>query len=216
MIRRPVAQEGHARRRPTRATAHTHRARVANALPPRPPWHLGTLPIETPMCCQHVLPRPRRATTCRRCRAAQARPKAHSAAAHPASSIPASARAHPHACWNAAGCAIHAATWTDELCDSKADAGAIESRRRTNSEQQESAHDLTRDSARSGPAPSRTRRFGRTNSLYQGRSAQRRALEYAYSGCTITWHGTVQSDTGEVGRGRGSGVVVGERRSGTW
>ena len=30
----------------------------------------------------------------------------------------------------------------------------------TNSEQQASAHDLTRDSARSGPAPSRTRRFG--------------------------------------------------------
>ena len=30
------------------------------------------------------------------------------------------------------------------------------------------------------------------------KSAQRRALEYAYSGCTMTRHGTVQSDTGGV------------------
>ena len=49
--------------------------------------------------------------------------------------------------------------------------------------------------------------------LYEGRSAQRWALVYAYSGCTITWHGTVQSDIGEVGVGawgwyQGSGEVV--------
>ena len=96
------------------------RKRAPTTTSARPAHHgiLAPCPLRRP-CCQHVLPRPRRATTCRRCRAAQARPKAHSAAAHPASSIPASARAHPHACWNAAGCAIHAATWTDELCDSK-------------------------------------------------------------------------------------------------
>ena len=44
-------------------------------------------------------------------------------------------------------------------------------------------------------------RYFDKDQLYEGRSAQRRALEYAYSGCTITWHGTVQSDTGEVGVG---------------
>jgi hypothetical protein len=124
VIRRPVAQEGHARRRPTRATAHAscpRRKRAPTTTSARPVHHgiLAPCPLRRP-CCQHVLPRPRRATTCRRWRAAQAsRPKAHSAVAHPASSIPASARAHPHACWNAAGCAIHAATWTDELCNSE-------------------------------------------------------------------------------------------------
>ena len=41
-----------------------------------------------------------------------------------------------------------------------------------------------------------------------------RALEYAYSGCAITWHGTVQSDIDRGSRGRGMGVVSGERRSG--
>jgi len=75
---------------------------------------LASCPLRRPRC-QPVLPRPQRATTCRRGRAAQPRPKAHSAAAHPASICPSSARAHPHACWNAAGCAIHAAARTDEL-----------------------------------------------------------------------------------------------------
>ena len=43
----------------------------------------------------------------------------------------------------------------------------------------------------------------RTNFVIRARSAQRRALEYAYSGCTMTRHGTVQLDT--------RGVEVGVR-----
>ena len=102
-----------------------YRARVANAPPPQPardgpPWHLALAPcpMRRPRC-QPVLPRPQRATACRRGRAAQPRPKVHSAAAHPASICPSSARAHPHACWNAAGCAIQAAAWIAELCTSE-------------------------------------------------------------------------------------------------
>ena len=62
------------------------RKRAPTSTSARPAHHgiLAPCPLRRP-CCQHVLPRPRRATTCRRCRAAQARPKAHSAAAHPAS-----------------------------------------------------------------------------------------------------------------------------------
>ena len=114
--------------RPRSATTDPcHRPRIVPASQTRshhdqratsPPWHPGTLPIETPMLpTPFATPATRDDVPSLASGAGQAESPLGSRPSR--SSIPASARAHPHACWNAAGCAIHAATWTDELCNSE-------------------------------------------------------------------------------------------------
>ena len=124
-----------------------------------PPWHPGTLPIETPM-----LPTPV-ATPATRDDVPSLASGAGQAES-PLGSRPSSLE-HSSISSSTSTCLLECGRLCNPCCNLdrrtvqlRADAGALEQRRRTNIERQASAHDLPRDSARSGPAPSRTRRFG--------------------------------------------------------
>ena len=143
----------------------THRARVANAPTPRPardgpPWHLGTLPNETPML-------PARPATPATRDDVPARMSGTGQAESPLGSCPSSIDL-PSISSSTSTCLLECGRLCNPCCsmDSgilhlRADAGATEPRRCAINEQQALAHHLTRDSAQSGPTTSRTRRFGR-------------------------------------------------------
>ena len=141
----------------------THRARVANAPTPRPardspPWHHGILPNETSML-------PVRLATSTTRDDVPAQMSGTGRAESTLGSCPTSLE-HPSISSNTSTCLLECGRLCNPCCsmDSgilhlRADAGATEPRRRAINEQQALAHNLTRDSAQSGPTTSRTRRF---------------------------------------------------------
>ena len=162
--RPPAPHEGHARRRPAHATAHAscpRRERAHTTTSARQPtmWRHGIVPNETSMLPVHIDTPATRDDV-------PAQMSGTGRAESTLGSCPASLE-HPSISWNTSTCLLECGRLCNPCCsmDSgilhlRADAGATEPRRRAINEQQALAHNLTRDSAQSGPTTSRTRRFG--------------------------------------------------------